>query len=356
MNKYKRNSNFEILRIISIIMVIVSHYCAHGFESVNLSQSYTMKALFVRSLRIGEIGVGCFVLISGYYMLESNFKISKVIKLEAEVIFYGLLDTLINIIYSGTSVDIKQLVKVLFPNLFNQYWFVSAYLIIYILSPFLNILIKHVSKEAFRILLIIILTIWVIIPTFLGKVIGGGTNVYSIVSFCVFYFIAVYIRIYNIKFFEHINLGICFTASFMVMCISVVVFSKMSFENIYRFYDCDSLFVLICSMALFIYFKNRKVFFSKAVNWCAGSVFGIYLLHDNAVIYDFLWNGLLRVRDQFNSKYFLVCMSGSILAIFIAGVMVDKLRIYFVERPIIRVMDSKLCRLDELFEQLFRGT
>ena len=67
--KKHRNTNIELLRIISILMIVLSHYSVHSGISRNmLSLGWNRFLLEITSL--GNIGVIFFVLITGYYSIE----------------------------------------------------------------------------------------------------------------------------------------------------------------------------------------------------------------------------------------------------------------------------------------------
>ena len=87
--KNVRSSNFELLRIISMILIIAHHYAVHSGFSFDAA-SMSLHRFFVQFLSSGgKIGVNLFVLISGYFLLDSTFRIKKAIRLFAEVLFYS---------------------------------------------------------------------------------------------------------------------------------------------------------------------------------------------------------------------------------------------------------------------------
>ena len=83
----QRESNMELLRIISILMIIIFH-CA--FKSgFSFEAGFGLNKLMVKSFwMLGELGVNLFILISGYYMVNGRFKWKKLVKLLLEVQFY----------------------------------------------------------------------------------------------------------------------------------------------------------------------------------------------------------------------------------------------------------------------------
>lgn len=90
MYKNQRNSNLEILRIISMIFIITHHWARHGFEDIALLTSNVNTYLIYSGTVFGEIGVDIFILISAYFMINSKFTFKKLLTLCGEVWFYSI--------------------------------------------------------------------------------------------------------------------------------------------------------------------------------------------------------------------------------------------------------------------------
>ena len=93
-NNKLRNSSFELLRIISMLLIVAHHFVVHG--KFDLTSMFNKNIFFLQSLSMfGKLGVNLFVLISGYFSCMQpsppHIKFSKLIKLEIEVIFYSIL-------------------------------------------------------------------------------------------------------------------------------------------------------------------------------------------------------------------------------------------------------------------------
>lgn len=87
--KSDRQSNIELLRIISMFFVLVVHSNYMGV-SILYNSPYTIET-FIRFLAeaIAIIGVNCFVLISGYFGIHLNIR--KILHFIFIVYFYSLI-------------------------------------------------------------------------------------------------------------------------------------------------------------------------------------------------------------------------------------------------------------------------
>ena len=87
--KTERKSNIECLRVLSMIMIVFYHFFVHGeFEITSLSAN----AVIMEILSLGgRIGYDCFIIISGYFMIKSEFKINKLLRFIFQVTFYSIV-------------------------------------------------------------------------------------------------------------------------------------------------------------------------------------------------------------------------------------------------------------------------
>ncbi|MBD9749138.1 hypothetical protein IGK89_000820 [Enterococcus sp. DIV0007] len=81
-----RKSNFELLRILCIVLIVAGHYSYWGFDR-NYSD-LTLNRVWLELLLIGRrVAVNCFVLITGFFMCNSDFNYSKVLKKVGKIAF-----------------------------------------------------------------------------------------------------------------------------------------------------------------------------------------------------------------------------------------------------------------------------
>ena len=97
-----RQSNFELLRIVSMLMIIAHHFAYYNVY-VTAYISNTANGLWLQMMRVGgKIGVSVFVMISGYFLVNSKgFKISKLLKFWLQVLFYSVLSYVVSSLVQG---------------------------------------------------------------------------------------------------------------------------------------------------------------------------------------------------------------------------------------------------------------
>ena len=81
MIKNQRNSNLELLRILSMVFIVSCHFAGGGFGDYNLVIS-NLNNYFIYFLDLfGKVGVDIFILISAYFMINSKFTLKKLLVL-----------------------------------------------------------------------------------------------------------------------------------------------------------------------------------------------------------------------------------------------------------------------------------
>lgn len=196
MNKVSRNYGIDLLRIISMLGVVFLHVLGHGgILSLDLSPVNFSMVWFIEILAYPA--VNCFVLISGYigYKEEKIFpKIKNLLNLAFTVAFYSVSLFLIFKFFGPETLGLKELVKSFFPIILKNYWFFTAYVGLFLLSPMLNLLVyKSNFKHAF--VYLVVFSLFSIISTVYDSFsfIGG----YSVIWFVLIYLLGAIIKKYN---------------------------------------------------------------------------------------------------------------------------------------------------------------
>lgn len=113
-----RASNFELLRIVLILMVISLHYLngkmggALNTKNIALGEFNYYLSRIIESACI--IAVNCFVLITGYFMCnKKKIKIGKILDLFLIVFFYNIIIYILNIAFNNVELSKNTLITFL---------------------------------------------------------------------------------------------------------------------------------------------------------------------------------------------------------------------------------------------------
>lgn len=340
--KRVRSSNFELLRILSMVMIVAHHYALYSGFSFD---THTLSAgrFFVQILSSGgKVGVNLFVLISGYFLLNATFRVKKAVQLLAEILFYSVGITLLCTVTGLVPFSFKMLLKSLLPISQTMYWFASVYFVLYLLSAFLAPALGALSQKKLLALWAVLFVLWCVFPTFL---IRGAA--FSELGWFIFLFVtAVYLKRFPPAIFT--RGGICFLLSlffYALMLLSVCTLELLG-TKITAFAANETYFLAMhripaygCSVFLFFAFANLKMKPSRWINRIASCMFGAYLLHDHPVLSAVLWKDLFGNASFANSALLPVHAFCTIILILAAGILIDFIRQLAFERPFLALYD-----------------
>lgn len=346
--KPARNSAFEILRIIAMLLIIAHHFSVHGgFDFTSLSSIAIFNQVWLDIIFVfGKAGVNIFVLISGYFLIEkSTFKTKRLLSLMIQnVIFSIIIGT---IFYFGYHKEFSAswLMNTLFPMSTNLWWFMTSYLILYMLHPILNILIRGMGKKLHFFFMISSLFIWCLMPTILVI----RQNYIMSIWFFILYLVASYIRLYgskiNIKPYIGIIIGSSiFVISFILRWILNINLdhnepTQQLFIGWFTINEINNVFSFVATIFIFLAFKNMKMKGYKSINYIASFTLAIYLFHDHPDMRHFLWVDLFKNASFIESPGLLPYSLAVVLVVYITGTLIGMAYHYSFEKLINRLLD-----------------
>jgi len=363
LNKTKeRNSCIEILRLICMFFIVASHIPAFAVSGI-FSPGLTLNKSILSFFRLsGTLGVDIFILISGYFLINSKFSITGIIKLIAQVWIYSTVLYAVMCLTGNAEFSAATLLTNLFPVTFNSYWFITAYVIMRFLAPILNIALKAMGKKAHLRLIIVSLFIFSVIPTVLRLLYAFSAHRISLPDslysapffFLILYTVGAYIRLYGIKL-SRAKAIIMAAAGVIIQLILVAALYIMSSGNQISYWDIDlfweafSLFQIISAVGIFLLAVNAKPRNNFVINFLAGGALGVYLIHETPSVRNFLWKTVFSfdINAQFYELLGRILFASAI--IFIICLAVDLARKYLLERPLFSLIGDKI---EKLFDKI----
>lgn len=308
--KHLRKSNLEWLRIIAIIMIISYHYVVHSEFDFQVGAGKVFLEIVSYG---GKAGVNIFCLLMGYFGIKSSkFSVEKLIKIEEQILFFSMIGLLANILFfKGNDVSTLTLLKSFFPVIFEQYWFMTAYVIVYLMSPFINRLLLSLEKETYIKLLVLELLLWGIIPFFsLQETTGMGFT--QLIWFIVMYTFGAYMRLYKSKtsssqrYFKLVLLCII-TMLIIIVTLNILgIYSQVIFNHITYFRWSNSPVIIVFSLSLFRLFEQLDIQNSVIINFIARGTLGVYLFHENIFMQPIIWQNIICGEKYINNIWILI--------------------------------------------------
>ena len=335
----KRMANIELLRVLSMLMVVMLHFLGKGELLPTLTGNMDATgyvAWFMESLCI--VAVNVYMLISGYFLVETSFKLGRLLSLMLQVIFYSVLVPVV-LVCTGVlelgNISFYQLLQYVFPTLMEQYWFVTAYVLMYLLSPFLGAAVHHMSKRKLEIALGLLLAVMSLSKSILPVQLEMDRFGYDALWFVTVYLVAAYIRLYGIPFFGsgkksfamYLLGGTGIYALTMLLHMVCVRTGALEFfvDVAYEYNHIFNLFAAVALFYAFLHLELPEGKLAKAICKLGGLSFGVYLLHEQIEI-RYLWPKWLGAEQVSNIGQLLLTSLVAVLVVFVAGVAIDALR------------------------------
>ena len=343
MSKVK-SSNIEMLRILAMLMIVAHHYCLHGIFSywhTNSTLTAYLNNVIVGIVSMGgKLGVDIFVLITGYFMIVSNCKFTKVVKLYLTTFLYSSLLLITAYIYGEHHVSSDILKSSLFPFGGNAYWFITTYLMLYIFVPYLNRFILTSKKTMLNSLMVITTFLWVLIPTFTN----ADYCFSNLAWFIYLYFVGASIRLKSYaSIFSNKSI---FKKLFIISCFTLVGYAfikclgkDVNLWDLTKIAQMQTVFIVSIAIYLFHYFKDLEIHYNKFINQIAVSVFGVYLIHDNNIVRPFLWRTVVQPCNYMDKPYMILYLLAVVFIVFILGIVIDKLVMSVAQKYIDKIVD-----------------
>lgn len=351
----KRNVGLDLAKIICMIMII----CTHLIGREELQSGYNLSDTNYYIIKLLSsfccVAVNCYFIITGYYTINKRVKFSKILRIWETVIFYTLSFLIIFLIVDIKSVTTTNVIKSIFPIITENYWFVTTYIGICLLTPIMSIILPKLSKKQYKYFMLVVFILFSLIETVypLTGVFSAGRGINFQTSFLM-YIIGGYIKLHiheeKINRTKSLLMYVIFAILIFIKAIVLDAISTINNNllNYYvRCYAYNSVFTVISSAMFFMYFLKLDIK-CKWISKIQSLSFATYLIHEDifirlktvgAIVYQNSWKFI---------PYIIICSLG----IFIVSCLIELIRQnIFNKLKIEKKLEEKLDLLEErIFE------
>lgn len=316
-----RQSGIELLRIVAIVMVLVCHANARVLGLPSRAEVFSVPAPSIARMLFGAMavyGVNIFVMISGWFGIHAKPKGLANLLFEVLFLLWGIYAVFL---LTGNATFNMHDIKVCLA-LTDEYWFVMAYVGLYIFSPVLNAFVEKASKRELQLLLV---GFYVFQCYYCW---ASGTldyfSGYSITFFFGLYLTARYFRLYPVRILSRHG-GLVYVASLAVVT-TVSVVALVLVGNWARMLRYDNPLVIVGAIGLLNAFSHLR-FHSRLVNSLATACFAVYIIHFDPLVFHYF---AMAVKSIYNSTSGLVtvaAISMFLVAVFLACWLIDRVRL-----------------------------
>lgn len=265
----ERYLNFDLLRILSILMIVCFHYGIHGNGEQIFSTSFLIQQVISYTYGSwGLVGVTCFFMISAWFMQNrETISISKWLNLYVKVVIVFLMCLLIAK-GLGENITARTLLEAILSPLNSSYWYVTAYMVMMFFVPWLNLIISCCKDRNLLVITAVSCFLCFILTPILNFVRGktGTSTVFLAISL---YLVTACIKkklipnIVNTTKLLFAFLLVVSVESGLSLFASMTGMVKIS-SHIYDLVDIYSPILVVLGMMTFLWFSEQSIQIGKS--------------------------------------------------------------------------------------------
>ena len=329
-----RNSTIEVLRIVAMVAIVAHHYGVHGGVMEGTNSAGTGVALSVIS-GFGKWGVNLFVLAGAYFMVERATRGRALASIYSQVLPISWLILGLTAIFAIDTLTLGDAKAAIMPVIFSQYWFVTAYVMLVLIGPYLALLARTLTQKQLGRLIIVGVVLW----SALSIVDGVWLGVSHLGWFALLFMIAAYIKLHPIPGSRK-SWTIAAIASVAALLFGLLAFTVYRWatvgdasglawprEILAGEYAPLALASAVC--VLVAAFKSPPTL-SPVANYWASAAFGVYLIHDHALVRRWLWTDWVDTPSAAGHWWLPLHALVSVIAVYVVASL-----IIFALRPVL---------------------
>lgn len=349
----ERNSSVEILKIFAMILICICHANMTGIGTPTTDvQTFITHCLGAGGL-IGDV---IFIVCSSYFLLDSKkMKIGKVALMILNTFVISVIFAS-GFLIAGYKLSALEIVRQFFPTIFQNNWFITYYIVFYLLHPLLNRIIRCMDKKALGIAALLMF-----IQSFILVFVQAQTpGIHKLMCFVSTYFIVAYFKYYGNRFTESKKLNVIVLVTSIVlyfaMRIAVNFIGLRSYADrycpLFALFHINNPIILAFSLSL-LNLANRKSFVNKPINFISSLSLLFYLIHHNNLFDKFMipkWHAWFL--GEFGANLLIPDVILLTLILFVGGVLLSAIYKLTIER-LTKLLANKIQILvDRLFERI----
>ena len=356
-----RESKFELLRILSMLMIIFQHALERSIPDWGmLKGAFSFNYCVAVLMGIwGQLGVMLFVMLSSWFMVDKQgIRMKKVIDLLLEVMTVCIGMLLIFAVVHPESLNLKLVIKELFTPANKQYWFITTFLAFYLIMPLLQKLVSVLSNIALRntcVVLTLLIPIYNYLTTNVGDTLADFSYIFMMTS---------YMKRNPENWFKRhhrILLAVplfIFASLIMYKFFAERYFGEALLLKMFTMLRGRTFLLFLGCVGIFYVFESLKPMYSKTINVLGSTMFGVYLIHENILLrgeangQSLLWNELVPIPKMFaRGGTFLPRYIISVLTVFAICVAIKLVHKYTIER--LYKNSQRLIKLGDKLDRLY---
>lgn len=274
---FTRNSNVEFLRFVLMLMIFVWHVLVHGFNLKNMSNTHVEFEtwhLLLMSFLIPA--VNCFVFISGYYGIKLTSR--KFCALFGQAAFYYVIMVIFRWLFASSGVSQVSFYYIkhnLFPLTNSAWWFLTWYVVLLVISPFIESGLKTIPRSKMWKITVIMLFVNCF-GTWLNFIHDGS----DLMGLLTVYLLAGHLRDGNIYISQRVLVIIFLLSTIIIANLAIFFHHEGNDSYTWMMFNLCNPLNIIQAGSLFLFVKNLSCSNNKVFMLLGSNCFAIYLISE----------------------------------------------------------------------------
>lgn len=372
--KKERESGIELYKVIAIFLIVLSHVIQTLTEPnyvlgigegtfINIATATTdLNVLLLALFRIcGALGNNMFFICSAWFLVNSKkMSLKKVVHMILDVWIINMI-VLIALRSIGVQLQISDTVKTFFPTTFANNWYITCYLLFYMIHPFLNRMLEQLSINEHLAFATILFVIYFIIPVLPLEEI----NLFFANEFVIFlatYVIVSFIKIFKNEWTEKLKTNKCIlfvsVISYIVLILCVDFLGLRTnyfFNRLVRWNMNNSLFMFLIAFSSFNIMK-KKEFINRTINYLSSLSLLVYIFHENLAFRRYFRPVIeFSILNRFGIEHAFICAVCMAVSLTILSFIISAIYKIFFTKTVSKlssIISKNLLTLRKKYERL----
>ena len=354
-NKNIRESGTELLKVIGIFLVVISHVVQTlgsdfgyllGFSNycIALGKPTTdIQFLVLSILRYsGALGNAIFFVSSAWYLLDKDkTNTQKILRMILEIFLISVLWLGITLAFTNFKLSESYIKKSFFPTYYSNTWYLTEYIKFCFVFPFLNIIIKSIKQNLHFVLGIGSFIVCCILPFFKLTSYYGTFALWMSI-----YVLIAYFKLYCPKYTSSIKVNLIVFIIALICHLGLVIGTNdyglknpTAGMNSVRWNGNQHVFLIIIAYSLLNVFRNLK-FKNNFINLVSSLSMLVYIIHENLIFRQFyrptIWQW---IYTNLGYKLILLWTFIYVILLFLASCIIAYLYKRFIQKYLFKISD-----------------
>lgn len=362
MSDKNRNYGIDLLRMISMFMIVVLHILGQGGVMVKIPgmESSFYASWFLETC--AYCAVDCYGLISGYVGINGKHRPARLIELWFQVFFYSAVITFLYLFLFPGLRNWDAITRAVFPVSRKAYWYFSSYVGLFFVMPYLNHMVNSMGELAIKkmaVILFLVFSCGSTVPRAIGSDFLQLSGGYSFVWLCILYLLGASIfRRWKKKSYFLAYLGLAAVSWGFKIGIEKVTMHMFGQERYGKtLIEFTSPTILLCAVCLLLMCENLKFpqrWLRRLIAAASPLAFSVYLIHTQPIFWNQTFKGIFSKYSSLPWPLILIAVPVTALGIYLFCTLIDAVRKKIFDLIKVRSISERIAKLvGVVWEKIF---